>query len=138
MFLGENGKLANLLSAEYNEERLQNKMERGKKVKKLPSIAILGVKKCGTIALSKMLKMHPNLETPIDPEIWFWTMPKLLAKGLDYYKVKISKQKYILMHIIVVADAICRSISGSCSGHPWYTGQPPGYAILSKTSRSYT
>ena len=78
----------NSSSPEYSEERSQNEIENKKKVKKLPSIAILGVKKCGTIALSNMLKMHPNLETPGNPEIFFWMMPKLWAKGLDYYKAR--------------------------------------------------
>ena len=58
---------------------------------KLPRIAILGVKKCGTIALSQMLKMHPKIMVPSDPEIWFWTYPREFRKGLDHYKVQIYK-----------------------------------------------
>ena len=58
---------------------------------KLPRIAILGVKKCGTIALSQMMKMHPKIMVPSDPEVWFWTYPREFKKGLDHYKVRIYK-----------------------------------------------
>ena len=59
--------------------------------KKLPKIAILGVKKCGTIALSQMMKMHPSIMVPSNPEIWFWTLPREFKKGLEHYKVQIYK-----------------------------------------------
>ena len=82
-----------ILEAEYKEdtEGFNTEVditENDVLVKKLPGVAIVGVKKCGTIALSQMLKMHPKIETPTNPEIWFWTLWNQFKKGLHHYKVQ--------------------------------------------------
>ena len=82
-----------ILEAEYKEDTEGfntevNIVDTDVLVKKLPGVAIVGVKKCGTIALSQMLKMHPKIETPTNPEIWFWTLWNQFKKGLHHYKVQ--------------------------------------------------
>ena len=61
--------------------------------KKLPSIGVVGVKKCGTGALIEVLRMHPGIVAPpyAETEIRFWGEKDLMDRGLDYYKVTFEK-----------------------------------------------
>ena len=90
-----------ILEAEYKEdtEGFNTEVditENDVLVKKLPGVAIVGVKKCGTIALSQMLKMHPKMKAPVNPEIYFWPYWNQFVKGLDYYKVGQEQILYYL------------------------------------------
>ena len=60
-----------------------------KKMKKLPDIGVIGVKKCGTGAMIEVLRMHPNIVAPPydQTEITFWFDEHERQKGLEYYKV---------------------------------------------------
>ena len=49
---------------------------------RFPKLLIMGVKQCGTIALGRFLKIHPDLVNA--GETFFFA--KTFAKGLDYYK----------------------------------------------------
>ena len=64
-------------------EQLEN--VKPKPAKKLPEVAVVGVKKCGTGALIEVLRMHPGIVAPPydKTEIPVW----LMERGLDYYKV---------------------------------------------------
>ena len=59
------------------------------KAEKLPGIAVVGVKKCGTGALLEILRMHPEVVVPSyeKTEVLFWGQENLLNKGIAYYKV---------------------------------------------------
>ena len=63
--------------------------EKPQRVKKLPEVAVVGVKKCGTGALIEVLRMHPGIVAPPydKTEILFWGQQELMERGLDYYKV---------------------------------------------------
>ena len=52
------------------------------KEQRFPKLLITGVKQCGTIALGRFLKIHPDLVNA--GETFFFA--KTFAKGLDYYK----------------------------------------------------
>ena len=60
-----------------------------KKMKKMPDIGVIGVKKCGTGAMIEVLRMHPNIVAPRydQIEITFWFDQHERQKGLEYYKV---------------------------------------------------
>ena len=84
--------------AEDNEANIVDgieklKTERSEKPqpgKKLPEVAVVGVKKCGTGALIEVLRMHPGIVAPPSDktEILFWGQEQLMERGLDYYKVQ--------------------------------------------------
>ena len=99
---------------ETNHDKIEENIANNKRKiteQKLPSIAILGVKKFGTIALSQMIKMNPKIKVPSDPEIWFWTYPKEFRKGLDHYKVQIYQYitlYYITIYLNLEPDAFCK------------------------------
>ena len=63
-------------------------------MKKLPEIAVVGVKKCGTGALIEMLRMHPDIIAPpyAGTEIKFWGEEDTVSKGLEYNKVNRNTQ----------------------------------------------
>ena len=75
----------------YNVDKLMTDKsvnEKAKLGKKLPEVAVVGVKKCGTGALIEVLRMHPGIVAPpYDTEISFWGQQELMERGLDYYKV---------------------------------------------------
>ena len=62
------------------------------KAEKLPGIAVVGVKKCGTGALLEILRMHPEVVVPSyeKTEVSFWGQENLLNKGIAYYKVHLD------------------------------------------------
>ena len=64
--------------------------EKPQPAKKLPEVAVVGVKKCGTGALIEVLRMHPGIVAPPydKTEILFWGQEQLMERGLDYYKVQ--------------------------------------------------
>ena len=64
-------------------------MPNKKKMKKMPDIGVIGVKKCGTGAMIEVLRMHPNIVAPpyYETEIKFWFDDQEMQKGLEYYKV---------------------------------------------------
>ena len=64
-------------------------MPNKKKMKKMPDIGVIGVKKCGTGAMIEVLRMHPNIVAPRydQTEITFWFDQHERQKGLEYYKV---------------------------------------------------
>ena len=64
-------------------------MPNKKKMKKMPDIGVIGVKKCGTGAMIEVLRMHPNIVAPpyYETEIKFWFDEQEMQKGLEYYKV---------------------------------------------------
>ena len=66
-----------------------NTSEKPQPAKKLPEVAVVGVKKCGTGALIEVLRMHPGIVAPPydKTEILFWGQQELMERGLDYYKV---------------------------------------------------
>ena len=71
-------------------EKLKTVMsEKPQRVKKLPEVAVVGVKKCGTGALIEVLRMHLGIVAPHydKTEILFWGQQELMGRGLDYYKV---------------------------------------------------
>ena len=61
-------------------------------MRKLPEIAVVGVKKCGTGALIEVLRMHPDIVAPPyeETEVEFWGKEELVGRGLDYYRVSKS------------------------------------------------
>jgi hypothetical protein len=69
--------------------------EKAKLGKKLPEVAVVGVKKCGTGALIEVLRMHPGIVAPPydKTEISFWGQEQLMERGLDYYKSLMPESK---------------------------------------------
>ena len=59
-----------------------------KATKRLPGVAIVGAKKCGTIALAQMIRMHPKMKGPANTETWVWNYPKQFKNELEHYRVK--------------------------------------------------
>ena len=74
--------------------------EKAKLGKKLPEVAVVGVKKCGTGALIEVLRMHPGIVAPPydKTEILFWGQEQLMGRGLDHYKVQKIKYFLFLTH----------------------------------------
>ena len=58
--------------------------DKSQKMQKLPEIAVVGVKKCGTGALIEMLRMHPDIVAPPyeETEIKFWGQVDMFMKGM--------------------------------------------------------
>ena len=56
---------------------------------KLPSVGVVGVKKCGTGALIEIMRMHPRVVAPPyeQTEVEFWGIPQLMQRGIQYYQV---------------------------------------------------
>ncbi|XP_071964575.1 heparan sulfate glucosamine 3-O-sulfotransferase 1-like [Antedon mediterranea] len=68
----------------YQEVSTNNKHEH-ERVKKLPQVIIVGVRKCGTRALINMLGMHPDIVRPLN-EVHFFDFDDNYAKGLEWYR----------------------------------------------------
>ncbi|XP_052268651.1 heparan sulfate glucosamine 3-O-sulfotransferase 2-like [Dreissena polymorpha] len=62
-----------------------NEIRKGQAVRRLPSVIIIGVKKCGTRALLEYMKLHPAIKAP-GPEPHFFDRNYHL--GLDWYRSK--------------------------------------------------
>ena len=58
--------------------------------KRFPDAVVLGIKKCGTIALGSILEMHPEVAAPHRDlqHISFFEKDKLYKKGMGFFKVK--------------------------------------------------
>ena len=58
--------------------------------KRFPDAVVLGIKKCGTIALGSILELHPEVAAPSGDQlhISFFENNKLYKKGLGFFKVK--------------------------------------------------
>lgn len=76
-----------LMLAERQSIKLE-KVELDNSEKRLPNVIILGVKKCGTVALATILGNHPNIATPKGVHIPFFAQDELYQKGADYLKSK--------------------------------------------------
>ena len=62
--------------------------------KRFPDAVVLGIKKCGTIALGSILEMHPEVAAPHADQlhISFFEKDKLYKKGMGFFKVKRIKE----------------------------------------------
>ena len=86
-------------------------------MQKLPEIAVVGVKKCGTGALIEVLRMHPDIVAPPyeETEVEFWGKEELVGRGLDYYQV--SKYRLTIVELQYM-NILCPEVDAPCQTKP--------------------